>query len=352
MSWTSSPTGSARCPRAIGRRSSRTRASRNTWSSRTCSARRERRETWRNCPTSSRARCPSTSRPRPSCSRFAPTRRGAGSWRDLPGSCCGATPWRPCTAPEEPRLPRRLAPAPRCPLRGGAPQRLGCRGPGRGRLLQHFAHGPPSIRQRNARARHAGTLADRRSGLSTVRPGRRTRLHPRPDGPQRARGQWPGGCPETPPPPCAGRAGSESTATGDRSDGLLPGDCRDSALRAPRLAFRRDLVVVADQIEARRSPQLKYHWYGHRAASWWFEEGWAMLHLDGVPLQLASPHFRLTGAHLHRLPGSRGQLTLVSAIESAPSVVWWAFAVGPQCGAMRLSPDGRELIVRDRRFRV
>ena len=34
----------------------------------------------------------------------------------FPGSCCGATPWRPCTAPQEPRLPRRLAPAPSMPI--------------------------------------------------------------------------------------------------------------------------------------------------------------------------------------------------------------------------------------------
>jgi len=113
----------------------------------------------------------------------------------------------------------------------------------------------------------------------------------------------------------------------------------------------RDLVVVADQVEARRPPQLKYHWHGHPAAAWWFEEGWALLLVEGVPLWFTSANLCLTGGNLHRLPGSRGQLTLVSAIQSAPSVVWWAFVVGER-PAMRLSADGRELIVRDRRFGV
>ncbi|MGA2032765.1 MAG: heparinase II/III family protein [Thermoguttaceae bacterium] len=114
----------------------------------------------------------------------------------------------------------------------------------------------------------------------------------------------------------------------------------------------RDLVVVADQVEARRPPQLKYHWHGNRAAAWWFEEGWAMLLVEGTPLWFTAAHLRLSGTHLHRLPGSRGQLTLVAAIESAPSVAWWAFAVGPVRPVMSLSADGRELIVRDRRFGV
>jgi hypothetical protein len=114
----------------------------------------------------------------------------------------------------------------------------------------------------------------------------------------------------------------------------------------------RDLVVVADQIEARRPPQLKYHWHGHRAAAWWFEENWAMLLVESAALWFASPHLRLNGGNLHRLPGSRGQLTLIAAIESAPSVVWWAFAVGPERPTMRLSAGGRELMVRDRRFNI
>ena len=77
-----------------------------------------------------------------------------------------------------------------------------------------------------------------------------------------------------------------------------------------------------------------------------------LLLVEAVPLWFASPLVRLTGDNLHRLPGSRGQLTLISAIESAPSVVWWAFAVGPERPEIRLSAEGRELTVRDRRFRV
>ena len=69
-------------------------------------------------------------------------------------------------------------PGARCPLCGPVPQWLGAGGPGRGRLVQHLAHGPPSSRQRNAGARHAGTLARCRSGLPAVRSGRTSATSP------------------------------------------------------------------------------------------------------------------------------------------------------------------------------
>ena len=131
-----------------------------------------------------------------------------------------------------------------------------------------------------------------------------------------------------------------------------PATAEIRALRAPRLAFRarprggcrpdRGPPFAAAQISLVRASGRRVVVRGRLGDA---ARGWraATARLAALP-----PHRRTS----HRLPGSRGQLTLVSAIESAPSVVWWAFAVGPQRGAMRLSPDGRELIVRDRRFRV
>jgi hypothetical protein len=114
----------------------------------------------------------------------------------------------------------------------------------------------------------------------------------------------------------------------------------------------RDLVVVADHVEAQRPMRLTYHWHGHPAAAWRLEDGWAMLLVEGVPLWFCSPQVRLSGVNVHRLPGSRGQLTLISAVQPAPSVVWWAFAVGQQRPVMSLSANGRELSVQGQRFRV
>ena len=83
-----------------------------------------------------------------------------------------------------------------------------------------------------------------------------------------------------------------------------------------------------------------------------------MLQVDGLPLWCASPNVRLTGGNLHRLPGSRGQLTLIAEIQPPgqhvpmAGVVWWAFALGPTRQAMVLAADGRELLVGDRRFKI
>jgi len=71
-----------------------------------------------------------------------------------------------------------------------------------------------------------------------------------------------------------------------------------------------------------------------------------------VQVWLTSPQTQLTGANLHRLPGSRGQLSLVCPLEKAGPVIWWAFVLGDQRPELQAAPDGRQIRILDRTFAV
>jgi hypothetical protein len=114
----------------------------------------------------------------------------------------------------------------------------------------------------------------------------------------------------------------------------------------------KDLVVVADQMEGKQPLQATYHWHGHPACAWWVEDKWALLTLDGVQLRVTCPQTRLSGTNLHRLPGSRGQLSLVCSLENAGPVVWWVFLPGDQRSELHAAPDGRQIHVLGRTFAV
>ena len=77
-----------------------------------------------------------------------------------------------------------------------------------------------------------------------------------------------------------------------------------------------------------------------------------MIALDGAQLWFTCPQVKLSGADLQRLPGSRGQLSLVAALDSAGPVVWWIFALGTQRPVLDVSPDGRQIRVLGQEFRV
>ena len=114
----------------------------------------------------------------------------------------------------------------------------------------------------------------------------------------------------------------------------------------------KNLVVVADQIEAASPPCLVYHWHGHAACAWWIEANSALITLDAVRLWLTCAEGKLSGANLHRLPGSHGQLSLVSTLDAASPVVWWAFVLGSERPALHTSSDGRQMRVLDQTFRA
>jgi hypothetical protein len=52
-----------------------------------------------------------------------------------------------------------------------------------------------------------------------------------------------------------------------------------------------------------------------------------LLHLPDADLWFNSPQSLLAEQDIRRLPGSRGQLTLVAQADPARSIIWWAFAV-------------------------
>lgn len=110
------------------------------------------------------------------------------------------------------------------------------------------------------------------------------------------------------------------------------------------------LVVVADELEAAEPPQGTYHWHGAVGAAWWFEEGWGLIALGDARLWMTCGQGRLSGADLKRLPGSRGQLSLVSTIDGAGPVVWWVFALAAERPTLHADGEGRQIGVLDQRF--
>jgi hypothetical protein len=112
----------------------------------------------------------------------------------------------------------------------------------------------------------------------------------------------------------------------------------------------KNLVVVADQVEAAESPQATYHWHAARGAAWWFEAGWAMIALGDAQLWLTCSQGDLSGADLQRLPGSHGQLSLVSRIERAGPVVWWVFALAADRPTLHAEGEGRQIRLLDQTF--
>jgi len=114
----------------------------------------------------------------------------------------------------------------------------------------------------------------------------------------------------------------------------------------------KNVVVVADQVEAAKSPRATYHWHAAPAAAWWFEAGWALVALPDARLWLTCSQGRLSGADLQRLPGSRGQLSLVSTVDGAGPVVWWAFALAADRPTLHVDGQGRQIRLLDETFSV
>jgi len=114
----------------------------------------------------------------------------------------------------------------------------------------------------------------------------------------------------------------------------------------------KNLVVVADELEAAEPPQVTYHWHGARDAAWWFEADWALIALGDARLWTTCSQGRISGSDLHRLPGSRGQLSLGSTVDGAGPVVWWAFALAPERPTLHAEGDGRQVRLFDQTFRI
>ncbi len=114
----------------------------------------------------------------------------------------------------------------------------------------------------------------------------------------------------------------------------------------------RDCVVVADRIGGGNVQKLSYHWHAHREASLWAGDGSVLVHLPDVDVSLVSPQVPLSGANIRRLPGSRGQLTVVTDVSPVPPVVWWVFSLSVSAPRVNTLDGGRAIELMGRRFEV
>ncbi|HSB15861.1 MAG TPA: heparinase II/III family protein [Bryobacteraceae bacterium] len=115
---------------------------------------------------------------------------------------------------------------------------------------------------------------------------------------------------------------------------------------------KRNLVVVADHVEGESVETLSYHWHAHPEAALWPQDGAVLLHTPEAELWLASPQVPLSDDAIRRLPGSRGQLTVVAGVAPAPPVVWWVFALGGAPPRVEVSDRGRQIAVLGRQFEI
>jgi hypothetical protein len=113
-----------------------------------------------------------------------------------------------------------------------------------------------------------------------------------------------------------------------------------------------DLVVTADQIDAKSIETLQYHWHGHPEASWGCQEGWALVHTEGADLWMTSPQFTISGENIRRLPASRGQLTLSAETDSPAKVVWWIFVIADTPNLFNLMEGGKTVEVGAQTFSI
>ncbi|HYE07021.1 MAG TPA: heparinase II/III family protein [Planctomycetota bacterium] len=111
----------------------------------------------------------------------------------------------------------------------------------------------------------------------------------------------------------------------------------------------RDLVVVADRVVgAKRS--VRYHWHGHPDAGWYWEDGEALIDLDGTVLRVRTPARALDETMVERLRGSRGQLTLAVDVPIGSGVHWWVFSLAAR--DLPVSLERTHLRVGARRFPI
>lgn len=88
-------------------------------------------------------------------------------------------------------------------------------------------------------------------------------------------------------------------------------------------------VVVCDVVDIDAPAQITWNWHGHPELYWALNKtGVSLVDNDmGDVLHIMSPQIATTATSIQRLPGSRGQKTLVSSVFTAGKVaVWWVFS--------------------------
>lgn len=101
-------------------------------------------------------------------------------------------------------------------------------------------------------------------------------------------------------------------------------------------------VAICDVIEVDLSAQITWHWHGHPELYWALNKtGVSLVDNDtGDVLHIMSPQVATTAASIQRLPGSRGQRTLVSSMFATGKVaVWWVFSRAETLPVCELQKD-------------
>ncbi len=134
-------------------------------------------------------------------------------------------------------------------------------------------------------------------------------------------------------------------------------DCYPTKLQVQsvvRTVWRADtnLVVVADRISGNNIHNINYYWHGHRAASWWSNNGWLLVHLPDTDIWFTSPQTHGDDSNVERLAGSRGQLTLTANVEPKYETIWWVFALAAEPPIITTQADGKEIEVCGQKFRA
>ena len=89
------------------------------------------------------------------------------------------------------------------------------------------------------------------------------------------------------------------------------------------------LVVVADRVTGNMVKDIQYTWHGHPQAAWWLEQNAWLIHAGGASLWMQCPGVSMDGSELVRLPGTRGQISVVKKLErGGDSTLWWVFNMG------------------------
>lgn len=145
-------------------------------------------------------------------------------------------------------------------------------------------------------------------------------------------------------------------ARGRTNDGFLHVSLDLTAGYDPSLGLERvtrdvwlrgnNLVVVADRVKGKSVKNIQYTWHGHPEAAWWLEGDTWLIHLGSTTLRMQCPGVSMDGSELVRLPGTRGQVSVVQKLEAeSDNALWWVFSLGDSPVECETADNGGSLRV-------
>jgi len=93
----------------------------------------------------------------------------------------------------------------------------------------------------------------------------------------------------------------------------------------------RRTAVVCDVMEG-DVEKVGYAWHGLAEAGWWAQGGSALIEHEGARVWISSPSVEILQGQIQRLPGSRGQQSLVVNVAGGKGRTrcWWIFSLGQE----------------------